>query len=799
MTIAGRDRISDAAFEVLLRDTLDRISLTDIDAFSREQLCQALRHYEVPYNDRSRTKTLVNTLLKHRTSRINARRADEEEEETPRDPDAPLVPLPGEDDGNHTGANLVAVQRIVDELRNDIKSQLTELRDSLSRDISTVNSNTITRFNGVRDTALDVYKEEINKLSLPTNQSVLQSIDLAIAPLVSNINLLHQNATRHDSTLVNITGALDQRVPGTPSFAPMHQPPYIGALVSMPRGGEGTTTSTTASAPGGVHQPPRPHPLFPEIDLNTGQRIQRGVPPAGIGNNNTGVGTGTGVGTPGTGIGLGTTPAVPPLDNPSTPRAKLTNPYAPAVRRQWSPLNEVDAKRSEAHCNYLGGNPGYVDGLSEIRFLELGFNVHYFFEIRDALATLVKYWDTPVFNVKYKDNFHPLSDISVESWVDFYTHLQADVQSCHIGMVPFDALLPSWGYIGLVLPGIGADRYLPMARCLYNILERLLPVDHPTIRMCNDSASGYTMDGFRWLHGIFTQFVPGFCPYVSAAPPVWSEVGDIAQFAKLYNLYYRLQALQSIYHTEVIKSRAFLQAISEETYRPSIISLDNSIVNYNNNASLEEFSIPGELPLYLTIDGLAASLIKSASPLTGSMSLSSHRTMVSLAHSSPGMDLDYFPATFGSTNYSSRQRAPVRKRIGTGSGGDQSTGTTRSSPRRSSSRPAPTPDGDTPVVYCDACDEKHPTEKCWKVARALRVQRFIKKNLGRDILAKIDQAYAEHFGLRSSAHANATSAAFLEAYCAQTGLSGQEIADQFDWDWLASTALSSDEEPEESN
>lgn len=77
MTIAGRDRISDAAFEVLLRDTLDRISLTDIDAFSREQLCQALRHYEVPYNDRSRTKTLVNTLLKHRTSRINARRADE--------------------------------------------------------------------------------------------------------------------------------------------------------------------------------------------------------------------------------------------------------------------------------------------------------------------------------------------------------------------------------------------------------------------------------------------------------------------------------------------------------------------------------------------------------------------------------------------------------------------------------------------------------------------------------------------------------------------------------------------------
>jgi hypothetical protein len=70
--------------------------------------------------------------------------------------------------------------------------------------------------------------------------------------------------------------------------------------------------------------------------------------------------------------------------------------------------------------------------------------------------------------------------------------------------------------------------------------------------------------------------------------------------------------------------------------------------------------------------------------------------------------------------------------------------------------------------------------------------------LGRDILNKIEQAYSDHFGLRSSARANATSAAFLEAYCAETGLSGQEIADAFDWDWLASTVDDTDE-PEESN
>jgi hypothetical protein len=61
----------------------------------------------------------------------------------------------------------------------------------------------------------------------------------AIAPLMSNITLLHQNATHYDSTLVNIPRVLDQRViMGTPSFASLHQPPSsIVALVFMPRGG----------------------------------------------------------------------------------------------------------------------------------------------------------------------------------------------------------------------------------------------------------------------------------------------------------------------------------------------------------------------------------------------------------------------------------------------------------------------------------------------------------------------------------------------------------------------------------
>jgi hypothetical protein len=320
--------------------------------------------------------------------------------------------------------------------------------------------------------------------------------------------------------------------------------------------------------------------------------------------------------------------------------------------------------------------------------------------------------------------------------------------------------------------------------------------------MCNDSASGYTMGSFRWLHGIFTQFVPGFSPYVTASPPTWDEVRDISQFAKLYNLYYRLLAIQHIFHTESIKSRAFLSSITEESLRPSIISLDTSIVNYNNNSALrDEFEPDGALPMHLTIDGLAASLIKSMTPLSNSLSMATHRTYAPVPLLPHGND---FSATFGSINYSSKPRgsprSTLRKRIGSNESLSRGNDDPHTPPRRPPRTPRPTSgsNDDSTIVFCDECDEKHPVEKCWKVARALRVQRFIKRNLGRDILNKIEQAYSDHFGLRSSARANATSAAFLEAYCAETGLSGQEIADAFDWDWLASTVDDTDE-PEESN
>lgn len=85
---------------------------------------------------------------------------------------------------------------------------------------------------------------------------------------------------------------------------------------------------------------------------------------------------------------------------------------------------------------------------------------------------------------KYITSLQPLADMSVPSWIDFYCHLSSDMQQYHIGLVTFDAIVLHWGYLGLCLPGVGDNCYLPMAHALYNLLQHLLPTKNLTIRMC---------------------------------------------------------------------------------------------------------------------------------------------------------------------------------------------------------------------------------------------------------------------------------------------------------------------------
>jgi hypothetical protein len=122
-----------------------------------------------------------------------------------------------------------------------------------------------------------------------------------------------------------------------------------------------------------------------------------------------------------------------------------------------------------------------------------------------------------------------------------------------------------------------------------------------------------------------------------------------------------------------------------------------------------EFDDPDiELPVHFTIDGLAASLIKSSTPLTGNMPLAYPSASTTTFAASPS---DTYPFTFGA-NYTSRPRTPQRLtyRRPPGRGNDNA-------PHERTHRRQPSIDKSISselVVYCDACSEKHPTatERC---------------------------------------------------------------------------------------
>jgi hypothetical protein len=127
-----------------------------------------------------------------------------------------------------------------------------------------------------------------------------------------------------------------------------------------------------------------------------------------------------------------------------------------------------------------------------------------------------------------------LEESELEAFVDFYSHLSVQLKRFGIGLLDFDAVLPKWGYIGLILPGIGETNYLPMAEHLFNLLEKLLPSEDPIVKQCTTSLVGVNHDGFKLLHNIMGKYIPVFCPYKSSTAPVWSKNPDVAHMAKLY-------------------------------------------------------------------------------------------------------------------------------------------------------------------------------------------------------------------------------------------------------------------------
>jgi hypothetical protein len=150
------------------------------------------------------------------------------------------------------------------------------------------------------------------------------------------------------------------------------------------------------------------------------------------------------------------------------------NPYQQRVHA-LSPLR--DSKRGENNSLYLCGVHGVKNDDPQelmvgdfLAFLGFPFDLHQ--AIVDNFRDLVEEWSRPEVNPKYVlTSFRPLpEDFNAESFLDWYTHFCFDLKRFFICLVPFDAIVLRWSYVGLCLPGVGETRYMAMGQALFLFL-----------------------------------------------------------------------------------------------------------------------------------------------------------------------------------------------------------------------------------------------------------------------------------------------------------------------------------------
>ena len=295
-----------------------------------------------------------------------------------------------------------------------------------------------------------------------------------------------------------------------------------------------------------------------------------------------------------------------------------TSPNATVIGT--SPLD--DPKRGDIYSTYLVG----INGVADVEELDLEFleSLGFIGEEVNKIITrgvqqILRQDDIPDINPKYYSGFNKLEDLEVEHIVDFYCHLAIRLKRYGVALLDFDAVLPRWHHIGMTYPGIGEVGYLPMSETLFNLLEKLLPLDDPTVKQIHTSLTGVNHDGFQFLRKVLGKFVPVFCPYKTSDPPTWRKTPDVAHMAKLWKLHFKLSRKTGSNHTYIQKSLMFLQSLKDPSLSANVTSVRGQIqIFMEQSDAFEDTDII--LPTNLTIDGITNTLTAFPAPMESSIS-----------------------------------------------------------------------------------------------------------------------------------------------------------------------------------
>jgi hypothetical protein len=393
----------------------------------------------------------------------------------------------------------------------------------------------------------------------------------------------------------------------------------------------------------------------------------------------------------------------------------------------------------------------------------LGFPVNLQADLVARFRDLVEDWTRPDVNPKYfTTSFRKLDTaFSPESFVDWYTHFVYDLQRYDICLVPFDAIVLRWNYVGLCLPGVGEIRYTAMGQALFSILDKVLPSNNPTVSDCVVSLLGFRHDGYRLLYLVMSRTLPVFCPSKPSSPPVWDDTPSVPQMAKLWNLYYRFNVKKGAYFSPIERGLLFLDSIKDHSLVGIVASLKGSLQSFCD--SVEEFDSLPPLPEHLTIDGMVQTITTTTSPVTSSMGFARANKLVPLLET---------PASRADITIPNIQGAEFLSANAT---------STRQPPNlRGRRNPAPRVGNG---LVCRACLRKnHEEVTCRDLAKLLILTNRI-ASLPATLKKKILDNYYKHYGAAPSPEIHRSYAQQLESFCLDRGISEDDLVRCYDWDY----------------
>jgi hypothetical protein len=375
--------------------------------------------------------------------------------------------------------------------------------------------------------------------------------------------------------------------------------------------------------------------------------------------------------------------------------------------------------------------------------------------------------------------FPTLENCRVDTLVSWYQSLQPRLASYCIGLTPFDGIELSFGYQGLCIPGLGIKRYRPMALALYEILITKLPREHQTLLGLFDVG---TKDAYHLFWSFFCLTLPIFNTDMELKYPKFADhSGDVEQFARATVIYNKFERMDGRNMNQRHKVMKYLTTLSKAVDWPIVHVKLDCVSRCPGDLSLPVDSQYGTLPPSLSLAQVTADIMqylrnRQHDPTLGNVDTYRRTNMLEaqLVNKGTVWKEDAKPMDFHMQGYEDLYETdisvfdPVANAVQRRSFPRKST-----APERARVR--------APPVACDACGGNHKAIICFWLARALRIQDFIKDPRNKRRIDEAIQywkdkraAQVEHKGPERDPKR------ILAAYVDTFGLSPEQVAEEMD-------------------